>query len=117
MLKPIGYRVLVRPDGDGLEKDDSGHYKSDGGILIMDSVVEKDRAHQVYGTLVAMGPTAFKKIGGRESSPEECGVKLGMRVSFSKYGGAFIDDLETKQRLIVLNDEDLLTSVQEDTNE
>lgn len=111
MLKPIGYRVLVRPDGDGMAKDEAGHYKSDGGILLMDTQVEKERAHQVYGTLVAIGPTAFKKIGGRDSTPEECGIELGMRVSFSKYGGVFIEDPVTKEKLVGLNDEDVICGV------
>ena len=111
MLNPIGYRVLVRPDKDGLQQDETGHYKSEGGIVLMAKDVESDRARQVYGTLVAMGPIAFRRMGGRETTPEECGVTAGMRVSFSKYGGAFIENTDNKELLIVLNDEDVLCGV------
>lgn len=110
-LVPIGYRVLIRPDADGLERDDDGHYTSAGGIKLVGSAVDRERSQQVYGTVVALGPLAFSRIGGMPTSPEACGVKVGMKISFAKYGGAFIDHPDTKERFILLNDEDCLCGV------
>lgn len=105
---PIGYRVLVRPDSDGLERDNQGNYKSAGGIYIPESEVQKDRAAAIHGTLFKMGPLAFTQMGGKPCTPEQAGIKLGMKVMISKYGGAFLDDPETGERYIVLNDEDVI---------
>lgn len=102
---PLGYRVLVRPDADGMERDSTGHYKSKGGIVVVAEAVDKDRARQVYGTIVAIGPRAWHDAGG----PEGWGVKVGDKVSYAKYGGAFIEVGD--ERLIVLNDEDIITKV------
>lgn len=105
-IEPLGYRVLVRPDSDGLKKDTDGNYKTQGGIVVVAATAERDRAGQVYGTLVAIGPLAWKDEGGADA----WGVKLGDKVSYAKYGGAFIDS-PTGERLIVLNDEDIITKV------
>lgn len=105
-LNPLGYRVLVRPDADGMQKEKDGHYKTAAGLIVVADAVESDRARQVYGTLVAIGPRAWHDDGG----PEGWGVKVGDRVTYAKYGGAFVEGPDG-ERLIVLNDEDIICKV------
>lgn len=110
-LVPLGYRILVRPDADGLEETADGlhkHTSDDGSIelLIAGDQVRRDRLANIYGTVIAIGPLAFKESGG----PEAWGVKVGDRVSFARHGGAFVDTPEG-ERIIVLNDEDLICLV------
>lgn len=98
MIEPAGYRILVKPDP--IEE------VSKGGIHIV--VTERERvmekAAQIYGTLVAVGPTAWKEQG----TPW---AKVGDRVAYSRYGGKFIKDPETGEEFVLLNDEDITAIV------
>lgn len=89
-IEPCGYRIIVEPD--------SGERQSEGGIVIP----ETSRMEQDTGTLVAVGPLAWRDHG--DGTPW---AQVGDRVMFAKYGGKFVTDPETHKEYKVLNDEDL----------
>lgn len=71
-IKPVGYRVLVRPDPiDSMTK---------GGIYIPPTELEKHSNAQTLGTLVAHGDNAWDQWSAKWAAP-------GDRVMFAKYGG------------------------------
>ena len=89
MIRPLGNRVLVRPDA---EQD-----TSPGGIVLPDSAQEKPQK----GTVVAVGE------GSRDDSgklvPME--VKKGDRVIYSKYGGTEVRD--GTDEYVILREDDI----------
>ena len=99
--QPVGSFVVVRPKD--LEK------KSKGGIIIARADEERARGAMTEGTVVAIGPLAFKdemNPGGEEW------YQVGDRVIFVKYGGKFItyDD----ELYIVFRYEDIMCRLEED---
>jgi len=100
MIKPVGHRVLVKPDD--IEDTTAG-----GIVLIQDERLEK--ASQVFGTLVAIGDQAWKAF-----SPDYTGepwAKVGDRISYSRFAGKNLKDPETKEEFIVMNDEDVVAVI------
>lgn len=75
---------------------------SPGGIVIPDQIIEKERKAVEYGTVLQVGPTAYTDYGRDPSI-----IKVGDKVSFNRYSGKEITDLDEKKYLIV-NDSDVL---------
>ena len=75
---------------------------SPGGIVIPDQILEKERKAVEYGTVLQVGPTAYTDYGRDPSI-----IKVGDKVSFNRYSGKEITDLDEKKYLIV-NDSDVL---------
>ena len=109
MLEPAGHRVLVKPDT--LEETDEVRKSAkESGIVIVE--IERDlkakEASQIWGTLVAIGKTAWLAYDRDPNTDEPImWAEVGDRVAYAKYGGAFIDDPDTKERYVILNDEDI----------
>lgn len=91
-IAPVGHRVLVKPLP--LEKQSKG-----GIILTTDDRKEKA---QVRGTVVAIGPNAWKAFDDGEPW-----CKVGDEVWFAQYGGYLVRDPETDEEYRLLNDEDV----------
>lgn len=99
-IKPVGHRVLIKPDK--IEE------VTKGGIIIHRDYIEKEQQAQVAGTVLAVGYDAY-----REYDFKWCNVgdrvlyqrHAGMRVPDGK--GGFIEDL------LLLNDLDV-TGIIED---
>ncbi|MBV5327095.1 MAG: hypothetical protein JZU65_05570 [Chlorobium sp.] len=92
MIYPAGHRVLVKVDE--IEE------KTKGGIILVDA--DKQTEANIFGTLVVVGPTAWKAFDDGEAW-----AKVGDKVAFAKYGGFIINDPETKESFRLLNDEDI----------
>jgi co-chaperonin GroES (HSP10) len=123
-IKPVGFRVLVLPDVaedlEAFEKQEDGGYLSEGGIhlsgkseTIID--IQREKAAEVYGVLVAVGPTAWRAfdndIPGYEWQPW---AKVGDRVSYAKFGGKFLTDPVTGIEYMLLNDRDITSIILEE---
>ena len=92
--EPAGHRILVRPD-EPPEKI---------GSLYVASWIRDTRAiENILGTVAAVGMTAWKAFD--EGKPW---ANIGDRVAFAKYGGFILEDEVTKEKLRVLNDEDII---------
>lgn len=91
-LQPCGFRVLIKPDP-VIKKTASGI-----------AIVTDDKLYRnatTIGTIVAIGPTAWKAYDDGEPW-----ASVGSRVYFAKYAGKFIDD-GSEDGLMVVNDEDI----------
>ena len=105
MLKPVAFRVVIRPDP-VMKKTKSGI------LLATDEKLEAGATDR--GTIVSIGPdvyTAFK------TSLLYAGLAVGQRVAFAKYSGKWVTDPETKENLLVVNDEDIVTVIEGEAND
>jgi chaperonin GroES len=93
MILPAGHRVLV--------KVEEAEAVTAGGIIIAKTIADKNTEANIFGTLIAVGETAWKDFGGR------AWAAVGDRVAISKYGGFVIEDPDTKEVYRLLNDEDI----------
>jgi len=95
-----GRRLLIKADA--VEK------VSEGGIIL--NVNEKmERAGQNIGTVVSIGHLCWADF---EDGQPWC--KVGDRVYFSRYAGRFLADPYTKEEYMIMNDEDVLATVEKD---
>lgn len=77
-IKPCGHYVLVKPVK--LKK------KTESGFILPESMVNKENVAAVKGTLVAIGPTAWKAFC--QGEPDGIGkpwAKIGDEVHFKRY--------------------------------
>jgi chaperonin GroES len=100
MIVPQGHRVLVKPE----KKEE----KTEGGIILAQSIREKEELAGIFGTVIAIGPNAWAAFDGGEPW-----AKVGDRVVFSKYGGLVLEDPETKELYRLLNDDDIYCTLEE----
>jgi co-chaperonin GroES (HSP10) len=97
MIVPCGHRVLV--------KIDEVEENTNGGIFIPKASAEKQEEAGIFGTLVAVGDTAWKDFGGRAWA---C---VGDRVMIAKYGGFIAQESGDTTKYRILNDEDLVAVI------
>ena len=100
-IKAIGFRVIVKPK-EVEEKTESGI------VLAVDKGME-ERA-QVVGTIVHIGDDfadAYRPKVAR------WGLKEGDKVYYAKYAGKWVEDPQTKEQLLVLNDEDIVAKLED----
>jgi co-chaperonin GroES (HSP10) len=118
MLIPCGHRVLVKPDA--VEET------TKSGIVLMTETQKKmERAGTQKGTVVAVGPTAWKafdRITVRQSDGTdkvvggEAWAGVGDRIYYSRYGGVFVEDADGEE-FVILNDEDVVGILRGEENE
>jgi co-chaperonin GroES (HSP10) len=94
---PCGHRVLVRPDEVSERR---------GVLYVPQTSRDREQMAQVFGTIIAVGPTAWKAFD--DGKPW---AVVGDRVSYAKYGGFVIEDPATKEHYRLLNDEDIIAVV------
>jgi chaperonin GroES len=99
-LEPAGHRVLVIPD--------PVEQVSAGGIILTTETKDRNAQQQVFGTLAAVGVTAWKDYS--DGTPW---AKVGDRVVYAKYGGNELKDPATDIVYRLLNDEDICAIVRE----
>lgn len=91
-IKPAGHRVLVKP----LPLDE----KTKSGIILAHD--ERKEKAQIRGTVVAVGPNAWKAFDGGEPW-----ASVGDEIWYAQYGGYLVRDPETDEEYRLLNDEDV----------
>lgn len=94
MIVPAGHRVLV--------KVDESEKVTKGGIIIADSIADKNTEANIFGIVVAVGANAWKAFDGGEPW-----AAVGDRVAFAKYGGFIIQDPDNGEKFRLLNDDDI----------
>lgn len=110
-IYPCGSRVLIKPDE--IER------KTEGGIIIADTIAERHAMAQTTGYLVAIGPDAFIHKVEREGIKKkvvgysEPFAKEGDRICFAKYGGLMLTGKDGYEYR-VMNDEDITARVDKD---
>ena len=99
MITPLLHTILIKPD--------DVETKTASGIVIPDMVTEKERKAVEYGTVITVGPRAFIDYGSDPSI-----LKGGDRVSFARYSGKVIKDVDGTE-FVLVNDIDILAKVEE----
>lgn len=101
MIKPVGHRILVRPFK--LQEHDKVFASAKAaGIALPELSQRKEEVNVDKGTVLDIGATAFKDFGG------EPWCHPGDVIGYAKFGGKFIQDPETDEVLLVMNDEDVI---------
>lgn len=106
MLYPCGHRVLVKTKEIETEKD------LGNGLKLSVVVNERlEKAAQIEGTVIAIGPDAWKAFRAVDDEGRWVNgrpwAKVGDRVYYARYAGHSLKDPETGEDLTILNDEDI----------
>lgn len=108
MIKPLGHRILIKVET--VEKT------TDSGIFMMSNdTLRLEQAACSIGTLVDYGDQAWRAFSVDFTGPPWC--KIGDRVYFSRHAGARIDDPETGEGYILMNDEDICAVITGEEND
>jgi len=100
--KTPGFRVLVKPDT--LEQIDPNVARARAaGIKLLETTERQERVTIETGTVVQVGPTAFKEYGG------DPWCKAGDRISYARHGGMYVKNPDNQdESWLVINDEDVV---------
>jgi len=98
--KPTGWRIIVLP----FKMND----RTEGGVIITDSTLERQQVASQCGLVLAMGPQCYKD---KERYPEGPWCKVNDWVVFARYAGSRINIEGGEIRL--LNDDEILATVQD----
>lgn len=106
MIKVCGHRLLVKPilldESDAVLKSARA-----AGIQIIREDTKREAESVDRGLVTQVGPTAFREFGG------EPWCAVGQTVVYAKYAGKLIEDPDTHEKFIALNDEDIVAVVGE----
>jgi co-chaperonin GroES (HSP10) len=105
MLKPLGPRVVIKPD-DFTEVDPVYEAAKKVGLIIKEDKREQEAV--VKGTVISIGELAFHAPVGNGTP----WVKVGDRVYYAKFAGKTIVDPQDKAEYLLLNDEDLCVLIE-----
>lgn len=111
MIEPVAHRLVVKPF-DITEADDV--YKSakaSGLILSGEDKLRREQAAVDRGTVVALGPTVFNDFHCPNT------IVVGDEIVYAKYAGKEIEDPETKEKLTIINDEDVVAILRKGNKE
>lgn len=101
---PVGHRILVLPD--------EVETKSTSGIILpIDE--EKELAASQFGTVLAIGEGCWVYHTKEGKVQETPWCSVGDRVLFAKYAGRMLDDTENGNKLIILNDDDIMAVIKD----
>lgn len=100
MIKPFLHRVLLKLE-DISDSDPTFKAVKAAGLAVPEHILDKERNAVVWGTVVAVGETAFKDYHGDPSW-----IKVGSRVVIAKYSGKHVE--YQGEKYTVVNDEDIV---------
>ena len=99
---PSGHRILVKPDN--IEEVDpvlASAKKS--GIILSDMASRLEQTSVDTGVVLDVGPNAWKAFD--DGHPW---ASVGDKVVYAKYGGKLVVDPDTKEKFLILNDDDII---------
>lgn len=99
---PSGHRILVKPDSID-STDPMFKAAKAAGIHIPDMAQRMEQTAIDTGTILDIGPNAWKAFDGGEPW-----AQVGDKIIYAKYGGKLVEDPETKEKFLILNDEDTI---------
>jgi len=109
-LIPCGHRLIIEPDK--VEKE------TDWGLQLVSFDERLEEAGQQIGTIIAIGPDAWKAFRMMDDNGQERNgkpwAKVGDRVWYSRYAGKFILDPHTEKEYKLINDEDVNVIIKEE---
>lgn len=101
VIRPLGNRVLVKPD------DKEGMTK--GGILLPDEAKRKPQR----GVVISTGPGDRRQFDAHASGEKywPMSVKKGDHVLFARYAGADVGDIDELDGCVLLSEQDIIAVV------
>jgi co-chaperonin GroES (HSP10) len=99
MIVVTGCRILVKPLAEE-EVDENVKRMKELGFEFIKSDERRQKVNMDRGTILQMGPKANEDY--------VAGAEVGDTVGFAKFGGKFVTDDDTKEELLILNDEDII---------
>lgn len=111
MIVPLLHRIIVKQHK---LQDTNKEYKRAAaiGIIIAEHEdIKRAQAGVDKGIVVSIGPTAYRDFN------TEVPIKVGDTVAFARFSGKVIEDPESDEEFVALNDEDIvaiLTGVKND---
>lgn len=112
-IEALGHRLTVRPDK--AKDSDAAKTKKKAdelGLVLVDKYKDelesqalRDRASVDQGIVLTVGITAFRDFGGEPW----CGV--GDYIAYARHAGKFVQDPDTGEDILVLNDEDIIAKI------
>lgn len=103
MISPCGHRLVVKPHTQE-QVDEVLKRARAAGLTIVNSNQEREDASVDRGVVLSIGPTAWKT----ESLGNSPWCKVGDEVLFAKFAGKIVEDPTTKEKVFILNDEDVV---------
>lgn len=100
MIEPVLYRVLVRPH-DIFEKDTSYAAARRMGIEVVGDAKDREQRSVDRGEVISLGPTVDPDLK----------VVPGDTIVWARHAGKEVEDPETKEKLVLLNDEDVVAII------
>ena len=102
MIECVTFRVLVKPH-DVTETDEAYKAAKRLGLdLSLETKLNREQAATDKGIVVSWGPTAFADY----NVPNP--LTKGDEVVYAKHAGKEVVDPETKEKFVILNDEDIV---------
>lgn len=110
--KVVGWRILVKPnDLDEILQENVPEFLKESNFKValpaqMEKMVE---SATVMGTVVSVGDWAFKAYFRKinELDKFSCPIEIGDKVTYARHSGEPWVDPDTKEKYILLNDEDI----------
>ena len=102
MIKVVLHRILIKQDKLEDANPEYKRMKELGMVLAESDDRKRAQASVDTGTVIAVGPTAFKDFG--TTSP----INVGDKIAYARFSGKFITDPATKEEFVALNDEDVI---------
>lgn len=99
MITVTGCRVLLKPFKIQ-EHDKVFAAAKAAGIALPEFSERKEQANVDKGTVLQIGPKVHEDYIGD--------IKVGDVVGFAKFGGKFVQDTESDELYLIVNDEDLI---------
>ena len=109
-LKALGYRLLVKPDNFNSE------HKVEGTDIVLEIAhnEKEKKATMTTGVIMDIGPLAWADYN-KNMEKNIPWAKVGDHVMYSRYGGKRIEDPETLEEVILLDDGDVLCKIEENS--
>lgn len=115
-LQVQGHRVLIKPDTLKEQLEVPKGLKDSKFEIVKPLDIEKrEEAATQVGTVIQVGPTAFRAFDGQDQNWKPW-CKPGDRIIFTRYSGKFVEDPVTKEKFMVINDEDVQVTIHGETN-
>lgn len=103
MIRILLHHILVKLD-DATEADETYRRAKSLGIEL--ALDKREQQAVEYGTVIQVGPTAYRDLGRDPSI-----VKVGDRVSVTRYAGKKVCDSDG-QEYMLFNDQDILCVIE-----
>lgn len=100
MIEPALYRVLVKPY-DIFDKDESYAAAKRMGLEVVGDSKKREQQSVDKGVVVALGPTVDADLH----------AKVGDDIVWARHAGKEVEDPETGETFVVLNDEDVVAVI------